>query len=225
MPTYRTAVSDIARTPTRAPGLRADNGVPLTSALISGGLIATAAALTIGGPLLYITYRVGGDLWAVGIGVLSGAAVVGTIVATVDWFRQRDRYHETIWARENVTGQDHDGDGIIGRPRAHGMTVNPRGEAQPDPAQVMAEQTAAMLRAIYARKSTTYASVRRLLPDLERDDYDAIRDELIKAGLARWIGNGRSHGWQPTDLPLEKMLAEARKRIVWLAAFPSPTAG
>lgn len=213
-----TTYPDFARTPTRAPGLRSDNGVPFMSALLSGALIGGTSGLIVTGSVAVL----GGDLlaWLPGIGF--GGAVIASVVATVDWFRQRERYHQTIWARELASGEDHNGDGQIGRPRAHGMIVNT--PAQPDQGAVMAEQTAAMIRAIYARKSTTYASVRRLLPDLERDDYDAIRDELIKAGLARWIGSGRSHGWQPVDMPVERMLAEARKRIVWLAPLPSPTA-
>lgn len=223
MPTYQTIAPEIARTPTRAPGLRADNGVPFASALISGGLVASTAAVGLGGIVVYVVYRRGGDLWLAALGVVVGWLVLGLSVATLDWFRQRARYHETIWARETASGQDHDGDGSVGRPRAHGMTVN--APATPDPRVVMADLTAAMIRAIYAGRSTTYASLRRALPELERADYESVRDELIKAGLARWVGGGRSHGWQPAELPIDRMLAEARKRIVWIAPTPSPTAG
>lgn len=199
-------------TPIRPPSVGADVRQPLISAAISGALIGGLFA----GAVCGIALLAGADPAAwLPVGGFCGA-FLALAVTTYDWFTQRAAAATTIWSVEKRTGADLDGDGQIGRP--HGMTTNV--PAQPDPAAAMQEKTAAMLAAIWATNSTTFSSIRGRT-GLDRDDYNEIRDQLIRAGIAAWIGGGRSHGWQPAPgLDLSTAQRTAEKKIVWL---PAPT--
>jgi len=199
-------------TPIRPPSVAADAHLPIASAAISGGLVATTAAAAAAG----LAILTGSDLARLAPIIGLGWLLTALGVTTYDWFRQRAAAQDAIWATETRQNEDLDGDHQIGRP--HGMIVS--ADPAPDPVAAMQEKTAAMLDAIWATGSTTHSTIRARC-GLDRDDYNEIRDQLIAAGIAAWIGAGRSHGWQPApglDLPTAQRIAE--KKIVWL---PAPT--
>lgn len=107
-----TTTPAIAReTPARAPSVASDAHVPITVALISGGLSAFCVVCVAGIALELLGFR--GDMLPV-LGVIGVLAFAG--LTTWFWFRELRQTQRTLWQRETVQGVDLDGDGKIGAP-------------------------------------------------------------------------------------------------------------
>lgn len=137
------------------------------------------------------------DLAALRYGLVAGLAVGGLAFVVVSGAG-------TIHALERWAKKDFNGDGFQGQPPERIVLVNAARGVPPAPEDARRQQL------IYFIKGCAVnASERRWLPDLG-DLYAEFRDQLIKAGWARWKHpNAPQQGWELAATP-EEIIANIR---------------
>jgi len=126
--------------------------------------------------------------WGVAVGVAIGLA----------WLWRMGAVGETLWAIERTLGVDLDGDGEVGEPEAHIVTLRANGASAPeDPEVRLRGEFVTFVKGCLAAGST--GSRRWEESGMSRLQYNEFRDRLIGAGLARWRNPNRpQQGWEIT---------------------------
>ena len=161
-------------TPARAADLVPDLLVPLAQALVTGAFLAGLVVFV----LAEISPRFDGDLLRVwGFSALA--------ISTVTWLILLGQTRRLLWAYEQWTGRDLDGNGKIGKPPERIVIIN-AGQGQREAAQqdeaAQLSQFARFVAALPARGT----ALRAWEAELGRDTYNEYRDALIRLGWARW---------------------------------------
>jgi len=183
-------------TPTRAPGIAADVLTPLFQAIITGALLAGVIAFVLG----QMDYE--GKLSPVFFGVWLSIAALAWLFLLSD----TRRLLRTI---EELTGQDIDGDGQVGKPQERYIAVNaPQAREE---AQAIAEadekaQVASELSEFVARIPTHGTDSRTWEPRIGRERYQTFRALLLEMGWAAWNNpQEKRQGWRLV-LPVRTIL-------------------
>jgi hypothetical protein len=156
----------------RGAGLVPDLLVPLGQALVTGGLLAGAAVVIVastnwGGNLL--------SLWA-------GITLLVSCVAWVFLLRDSRRL---LWTFERLTGQDLDGDQVVGKPEERLILLNAAtGQKQAHQRALVQEQSE--FTQFVRRLDVFGTSQRTWEPEIGRANYVRYRDALLRLGWAEW---------------------------------------
>lgn len=179
--------------PARPASWAADLGVPLGQAVATGALL--------GGLVGFVAGRAGYRDWpALWLGV-------GLVVACCAWLLLLGQTRRLLWAAERLTGRDLDGDRRLGKPAERVIVVN-AGQA-PDPERADQDGRRSRFAAFVAALPIRGTSARTWEGELGRAEYQAFRDVLLRAKLARWCSldpAGRPNerrGWELTVDPAE----------------------
>ena len=142
--------------------------VPLAQALITGGFVALA--------IVTVCVCVG---WTGNVRGLIGAGVASfAIVACVAWLKFRESHYALLWLHEEISGQDLNGDGVVGRPEQ----AEPRAEARN--ILVRRGDEGAVFRAMLDGTAVVDDNLMEFLTDGYRDGYTlavANKHGLVRA--------------------------------------------
>lgn len=168
--------------------------VPLQQAAVSGALCASAVIM-VGAGLVRVA---GADLLAYAPTLALIWFGLALLLTAYFWFRCLAAAEEALWKREIATGEDENGDGQLGKPRAHPVMVGARPEPEPEADWLTLAQWFVMTS---FRLGTTAERilVGKAKPDglpLTQAEYDELRDTAIWGRYAAWKNrNAPLQGW------------------------------
>ena len=186
VPTIAPGTEVNRRVPIRAPSIGADVGVVFCWATGSGFFVFLLAA--------FFSLAIKQPLW--------GALVCGGLAAAVVWFSMLIDWKALLFATEEITGLDLDGDGEIGQPSTHFELPTGPSSFRFGKLDLPPELVIAWCGAAWNRQSLSFAAweSRFALPDgtKGRKRYQEFRDWLIEEKYAEEAGGniGLRPCWQ-----------------------------
>lgn len=187
---------------------QSDVTVPIQQALWIGTFLSVLILGALYGLGVLLAFAMPPALWAVaGLMCFSGVTLwaflwrLGIVTETLQ--------HWT----EAATGVDLDGDGSVG---AHGAGVG-EGPGTMDPVQRMSRLTLPFIRACYegGRNGRAGAQPKLREAGFTDDEIEALRDALVRQGIAAWVNAGNHKSGLRLLVDFEKA-QELGTRIVWL---------
>jgi len=181
--------------PVRPPTWESDVAVPLGQSVVTGFVLGSAATVV----AWYVWDLPVWPAWGVVVAVAVGGA----------WLWRMGAAGATLYVVERVLGADLDGDGEIGAPEAHIVTLRANGAGAPeDPEVRLRGEFVTFVRGCAAAGDT---SLRRWEEaGMGRQRYEEFRDRLMGGGFARWKDpENRRQGWEitaPADVIIEHIM-------------------
>ena len=176
-----------ASEPARAASLASDVAVPILQSAFSGAVASAAAGM--------------GAAWFLGTDPAMAARIAGAAgvaVLGLTWAALLADSRRLLWAIENLTGSDIDGDGVTGEPEPEPEPARLRLDVKHDGGEragswdflTLPATEADFLtwaRAALAGQSIAQSGWTGKAGLFSRSDYDSMLGELERAGLVRWV--------------------------------------
>lgn len=195
MPPARLTAHPVTRhTPVFQTSTAANVAVPLQQAAVSGVLCASTVVMVAAG----LVRMAGQDLLAAAPTLALGWFGMALVLTAYFWFRCLAAAEEALWKREIATGEDLDGDGQLGKPRAHPVMVGARPEPEPEADWLSLAQWFVQTSFRLGKTAERYL-VGKPKPDglaLTQAEYDELRDTAITGRYAAWkVPGAPLQGW------------------------------